>query len=165
MGGSAALTLAAYHPDQFGYAASYSGYLNISAPGMREAMRLALLDSGGYNIDCMWGPPWDPNWLRNDPFVFAPRLRDNGTRVWISAGSGLPSPYDRVNNPIDLYHLGNAMGLEAIALLNTRAFQLRMTTLGASNAVYDFPNVGVHSWTYWQEEVFRMIPDLSAHIG
>jgi len=165
MVGSAALTLAAYHPDQFGYAASYSGYLNISAPGMREAMRLALLDSGGYNIDCMWGPPWDPNWLRNDPFVFAPRLRDNGTRVWISAGSGLPSPYDRVNNPIDLYHLGNAMGLEAIALLNTRAFQLRMTTLGASNAVYDFPNVGVHSWTYWQEEVFRMIPDLSAHIG
>ena len=35
MGGSAALTLAAYHRDQFRYAAAYSGYLSISAPGMR----------------------------------------------------------------------------------------------------------------------------------
>ena len=33
MGGSAALTLAAYHRDQFKFAGSFSGYLNISAPG------------------------------------------------------------------------------------------------------------------------------------
>ena len=40
MGGSAALTLAAYHRDQFKFAGSLSGYLNISAPGMREAIRV-----------------------------------------------------------------------------------------------------------------------------
>ena len=165
MGGSAALTLSAYHPDQFSYAGSFSGYLNISAPGMREAMRLALLDAGRFNIDCMWGPPWDPAWLRNDPFVFAPRLRDQGTRLWVSAGSGLPGPFDRPMTPVDYFNTGNALGLEAIALANTRSFQLRMVSLGANNVTYSFSNVGSHSWGYWQDEVFKMTPDLSAHIG
>jgi diacylglycerol O-acyltransferase / trehalose O-mycolyltransferase len=165
MGGSAALTLAAYHPDQFVFAGSYSGYLNISAPGMREAMRIAMLDAGGYNIDSMWGPPWDRDWLRNDPFVFAPLLRGNNTRLWISAGSALPGPNDRVGSLLDAYNVVNAMGLETLALVNTRSFQLRMATLGANNVVYSFPNVGVHAWSYWEAELFRMIPDLSAHIG
>ncbi|MFI6048071.1 alpha/beta hydrolase [Nocardia sp. NPDC051321] len=159
MGGSAALTLAAYHPDQFRYAGSYSGYLNISAPGMREALRVAMLDAGGFNIDAM-APPWGPQWLRMDPFVFAPRLKANNTRLWVSAGSGLPSGADGLS-----FNTVNAMGLEALALANTRAFQVRMATLGASNATYDFPAVGVHNWTYWADEVYRMIPDMSANIG
>lgn len=153
MGGSAALTLAAYHPDQFSYAGSLSGYLNISAPGMREAMRLALLDSGRYNIDAMWGPPWDPAWLRNDPFVFAPRLRDNGTRVWVFAGSGLPGGLDRPQSFIDYYNTANGMGLEAIALANSRAFQIRMASIGANNVTYAFPAVGTHQWGYWGEQI------------
>ncbi|MFI6167846.1 alpha/beta hydrolase [Nocardia sp. NPDC051052] len=159
MGGSAALTLAAYHPDQFRYAGSYSGYLNISAPGMREALRVAMLDAGGFNIDAM-APPWGPQWLRMDPFVFAPRLKANNTRLWVSAGSGLPSGADGLS-----FNTVNAMGLEALALANTRAFQVRMATLGAGNATYDFPAVGVHNWTYWSDEVYRMIPDMSANIG
>ncbi|KAA0025056.1 esterase family protein [Antrihabitans cavernicola] len=165
MGGSAALTLANYHPDQFSYAGSFSGYLNISAPGMKEGMRAAFLSQNGFNIDAMWGPPWDPAWLRNDPFVYAPSLKAHNTRLWISAGSGLPGPFDRPMSPIDYFNTGNAMGLEAIALVNTRAFQLRMSSLGANNVTYDFPNVGTHSWGYWQDEVFKMTPDLSAHIG
>ncbi|WP_330251247.1 alpha/beta hydrolase-fold protein [Nocardia sp. NBC_00565] len=82
MGGSAALALAAYHPDQFRYAGSYSGYLNISAPGMREGLRLALLDS-----------------------------------------------------------------------------------LASTNAVFDCPAVGTHNWPYWTDQVFKMLPDLSANLG
>ncbi|WP_460721644.1 alpha/beta hydrolase [Nocardia heshunensis] len=165
MGGSAALVLAAYHPDQFRYAGSYSGYLNISAPGMREGLRAALLDAGGYNIDAMWGPPWSELWLRNDPFVFAPRLRDNGTRLWISSGNGLPGQRDVVRSPLDAYNVGNAMGLEAIALANTRAFQARLDSLGANNAVFDFTDNGVHNWPYWADQVYKMLPDLSANLG
>lgn len=160
MGGSAALTLAAYHPDQFSYAGSYSGYLNISAPGMREAMRVAMLSAGGYNIDAM-APPWGPQWLRMDPFVFAPRLKANNTRLWIAAGSGLPSPQD-ATAPLDIIQ---GSPLEALALANTRAFQVRMMTLGAGNVTYDFPNVGVHNWHNWEAEVYRMIPDMSPNIG
>ncbi|MFB8007964.1 alpha/beta hydrolase [Nocardia sp. NPDC056000] len=165
MGGSAALVLAAYHPDQFRYAASYSGYLNISAPGMREALRLALLDAGGYNIDSMWGPPWSELWLRNDPFVFAPLLRANGTRLWISTGNGAPGARDAVRSPLDAYNLTNAAGLEAVALANTRAFQMRLDSLGPCNAVFDYTSEGVHNWPYWQDQVFKMLPDLSANLG
>ncbi|MFF2086496.1 alpha/beta hydrolase [Nocardia sp. NPDC058176] len=159
MGGSAALTLAAYHPDQFSFAGAFSGYLNISAPGMREAIRIAMLDAGGYNVDSM-APPWGPQWLRMDPFVFAPNLVGNNTRLWIAAASGLPSNTD---GP----HMGtvNGMALEALALANTRAFEVRMATLGARNVHYSFPPFGIHAWNNWNDEALRMIPDLSNNIG
>ncbi|MEV0773167.1 alpha/beta hydrolase [Nocardia salmonicida] len=159
MGGSAALTLAAYHPDQFSFAGAYSGYLNISAPGMREAIRIAMLDAGGYNVDAM-APPWGPQWLRMDPFVFAPNLVGNNTRLWIAAGSGLPTSTDGPS-------MGtvNGMALEALALANTRAFEVRMATLGARNVTYSFPAFGIHAWNNWNDEALRMIPDLSANIG
>ncbi|WP_188543902.1 alpha/beta hydrolase [Rhodococcoides trifolii] len=165
MGGSAALTLAAYHPNQFSYAGSLSGYLNISAPGMREAIRVAMLDSGGYNVDSMWGPPWNPAWLRNDPFVFAPRLRDNGTRVWVSAASGLPGVYNTPQTPIDYFNTATGMGLEALALANSRAFQVRMASIGANNVTYNFPAQGTHMWGYWQDQIYNMKNDLYANIG
>ena len=59
MSGGAALILSAYHPGQFTYAASLSGFLNPSALLMQQAIRVAMLDAGGYNVDNMWGAPWD----------------------------------------------------------------------------------------------------------
>ncbi|MGW4242322.1 alpha/beta hydrolase [Nocardia sp. NPDC004722] len=159
MGGSAALTLAAYHPDQFSFAGAFSGYLNISAPGMREAIRLAMIDAGGYNVDSM-APPWGPQWLRMDPFVFAPNLIANNTRLYIAAASGRPTAMDGPN-----MGTANGMALEALALANTRAFQVRMATLGARNADYSFPEYGIHAWNNWQDEAYRMLPTLSANIG
>ncbi|MFE7798418.1 alpha/beta hydrolase [Nocardia sp. NPDC057440] len=158
-GGSAALTLAAYHPDQFSFAGSFSGYLNNSAPGMREAIRAGMVDAGGYNVDSM-APPWGPQWLRMDPFVFAPRLIGNGTRLWIAAGSGRPGATDAPT-----FNTVTGMGLESLALVNTRAFQVRMASLGASDVVYSFPEFGIHAWNNWQDEVYRMTADLSANIG
>nr|BAQ02385.1 antigen 85-like [Nocardia seriolae]BAQ02386.1 codon optimized antigen 85-like [Nocardia seriolae] len=160
MGGSGALTLAAYHPDQFSFAGSYSGYLNVSAPGMREAIRLAMIDAGGYNVDSM-APPWGPQWLHMDPFVFAPRLRDANTRLWISAASAIPAAGDVTG----IMPVIQGVPLEALALVNTRAFQARMMSLGANNVTYDFPATGVHNWNNWNAEVYRMIPDLSTNIG
>ncbi|WP_280263915.1 alpha/beta hydrolase [Nocardia wallacei] len=165
MGGSASLTLAAYHPDMFSFAGSFSGYLNISAPGMREAIRAAMIDAGGYNVDSM-APPWGPQWLRMDPFVFAPQLIGNGTRLWIAAGSAVPSEQNWTLPPAAAAdHVIKGSPLEALALANTRAFQVRMMSLGAQNVVYSFPPVGVHDWFNWQDEAYRMIPDLSANIG
>lgn len=159
MGGSAALTLAAHYPGQFSFAGSFSGYLNISAPGMREAIRLAMIDAGGYNVDSM-AAPWDPKWLHIDPFVAAPKLIANNTRLWISAASGLPTATDGPT-------IGtlNGMALEALALVNTRAFQIRMATLGGGNAHYDYPSHGIHAWNNWADQALRILPDLSANIG
>ena len=164
MGGSAALTLAAYHRNQFKSAAAYSAYLNISAPGMREAIRVAMIDAGRFNVDSMWGPPWAPAWLRNDPFVFAPRLR--GLPMYISAGTGIPGQYDTPNSLIGVYNTANGMGLEALAQVNTRAFQIRLATLGIP-AQFSFPVTGTHSWKYWEGELWKSRPmildSLNAH--
>lgn len=159
MGGSAALTLAAYHPDQFSFAGSFSGYLNISAPGMRDALRVAMIDAGGYNVDAM-ALPLDPKWHRMDPFVFASRLVAQGTRLWVGAASGIPTAADAPG-------MGTVFGmaLEALARVNTRAFQARMNALGATGITYDFPDVGIHAWNTWEAQVHRMLPDLSASIG
>ncbi|WP_433197490.1 alpha/beta hydrolase [Nocardia sp. CA-107356] len=151
MGGSAALALAAYHRDQFKYAASYSGYLNISAPGMREAIRIAMLDAGRFNVDSM-AAPWSSQWLRMDPFVFAPQLK--GLPMYISAASGLPGQFDRPNSAVGYFNTANGMALEALSLVNTRAFQARLGSLGIP-AQFDFPAAGTHSWKYWEGELFN----------
>ncbi|GAA5047226.1 alpha/beta hydrolase [Nocardia callitridis] len=151
MGGSAALSLAGFHRDQFKFAASYSGYLNISAPGMREAIRVAMLDAGRYNVDSM-AAPWSPQWLRLDACVFAPQLR--GLPMYISAGSGLPGANDNPNSAIGVFNTGNAMALEALSMINTRAFQFRLNSLGIP-ATFDFPSTGTHSWKYWESQLWN----------
>ncbi|MGN2634848.1 alpha/beta hydrolase [Nocardia takedensis] len=151
MGGSAALALAAYHRDQFKHASSFSGYLNISAPGMREAIRVAMLDAGRFNVDSM-AAPWSPQWLRMDPFVFAPQLK--GLPMYISAASGLPGQFDRPNSAVGVFNTSNAMALEALSLVNTRAFQVRLNSLKIP-AYFDFPASGTHSWKYWEGQLFN----------
>src|SRR3979411_2741185 len=91
MGGSSALVLAAYHPQQFIYAGSLSGFLNLSARKRADQVVLAMMWNGGFIPEAMWGPPGDPAWARNDPTVQAGRLAANGTRLWIYCGSGTPT--------------------------------------------------------------------------
>ncbi|MGW4118356.1 alpha/beta hydrolase [Nocardia sp. NPDC004711] len=159
MSGGSALMMAAFHPNQFAYAGSLSGALDLSLPEMRTAVRLAMVDAGGYNIDALAGPK-DLKWQHLDPFQFAPKLKANGTKMFISAGSGLPASTDAINaSTIE------AMGIEAVALVGTKAFQARWAALGGGNVVYDFPAVGVHNWRNWEAELNRMLPDLSANIG
>lgn len=165
MGGSAALTLAAYHPNQFSFAGAFSGFLNPSAPAMPEMIRVAMLDAGDYNADDMWGPPWSPEWLRHDPFVFAPLLKAENMPVFIACGNGLPGPYENPQSLMDVWNIFTGMGLESLALVNTQAFRVRLMSLNYQNVSYFFPPYGVHNWPYWVDDVNAMLPDLSSHIG
>ncbi|WP_067687429.1 alpha/beta hydrolase [Nocardia jejuensis] len=160
MGGSAALMLAAYHADQFTYAGSLSGYLYTSAPGMREALRLAMLAAGGYNIDSM-AAAGSEKWARMDPYGFIPQLIANHTRLYIAAGSAVPAQQDLSNT--DAITLG--MPLEGIALANTRAFQSKLDGQNYDNVTYDYPSIGVHNWGNWEQVANRLMPDLAQHIG
>ncbi|WP_278314040.1 alpha/beta hydrolase [Lolliginicoccus levis] len=162
MAGSAALKIAADHKPMFNYAASFSGYLNLSAPGMPSLIRLALLDEGGYNVDDMWGPPWDPAWAEHDPTVFADELA--GIQLYISAGNGVPGAYTRLETPVDYFNTANAMGLEVVAMLNARAFEGRANALGL-NATFSYPPTGVHAWGYWQDELSKARPGILAAVG
>ncbi|RDI48454.1 alpha/beta hydrolase [Nocardia mexicana] len=161
MSGPAALRLAAFHRDQFKYAAAFSGPLNWNAPGMREAIRIMMLDAGKFNVDSM-AAPWSPQWLRSDPMVFAPQLR--GLPMFISSGSGLPGPADGNTSPVGLFNTGNAMALEAISMVSSRSFQARLNSLGIP-ATYDFPATGTHKWQYWQDELAKARPGILAALG
>lgn len=55
MSGGAALTLAAWHPQQFFFAASLSGYLNPSKGMWPTLIGFAMMDAGGFKAADMWG--------------------------------------------------------------------------------------------------------------
>lgn len=158
MSGSSALMLAAFYPGQFCYAGSFSGALNLSDSIMRNAVRVALLDAGGFNVESM--AKTTSQWQHLDAYTFAPKLKANGTRMWISAGSGLPTSSDALN-----MSTLQGMGIEAVSLMGTKAFQSRYASLGGSNVTYDYPALGVHNWKNWEAQLYKMLPDLSAHIG
>ena len=69
MSGSSALILAAYHPGQFVYAGSLSGFLNLSAGFWPALVGISMADAGGFNATDMWGPYGSGGWQRNDPTV------------------------------------------------------------------------------------------------
>ena len=94
MSGSAALTLAIWHPTQFIFAGSLSGYLNPSMGLWPTLIGFSMKDAGGYNATNMWGPTSDPAWRRNDPMVNINTLVANNTALWIYCGNGVTSDLD-----------------------------------------------------------------------
>ncbi len=94
MAGSASLILSVYHPQQFIYAGSMSGFLNPSEGWWPFLINISMGDAGGFKADDMWGGKTeDPNsaWKRNDPMVQIPQIVANGTRIWIYCGNGQPN--------------------------------------------------------------------------
>ncbi|WP_051574758.1 alpha/beta hydrolase family protein [Mycobacterium sp. URHB0044] len=161
MAGGAALTLSAYHPAQFRYAASLSGFLNPSTLFMKQAIRVAMLDAGGYNVDDMWGPPWDPAWKRNDPVQQVARIVGNGTRLWIYCAPG-GGPIDENVDPGQSF---NANSLESLAIGSNKRFQEKYVAAGGTNATFQFPPAGNHSWAYWGAQLQALKPDLIATLN
>jgi diacylglycerol O-acyltransferase / trehalose O-mycolyltransferase len=162
MSGGAALILSAYHPSQFRYAASLSGFLNPSTLVMQQAIRVAMLDAGGYNVDNMWGPPWDPAWKRNDPVAQVARIVGNGTRLWIYCAPGGATDLDQGADPGQAL---NASSLEGLALASNKAFQTAYVKAGGNNATFQFPAAGNHAWPYWGAQLQALKPDLIASLN
>jgi diacylglycerol O-acyltransferase/trehalose O-mycolyltransferase len=157
MSGGAALTLAIWHPTQFIFAASLSGYLNPSLGLWPTLIGLAMKDAGGYSAANMWGPTSDPAWRRNDPTVNVGTLVANGTAVWVYCGTGTSSDLD---GPADVGGMFSAGFLESITLDTNKEFQKKYLAAGGRNAVFNFPPSGTHSWGYWGAQLQAMKPDL-----
>ena len=159
MGGSSALILAAFHPQQFIYAASMSGFLNLSAdPGQ---VGIAMSWNGGFSREAMWGPPGDPAWARNDPTVQAGRLAANGTRLWIYCGSGTPTDPALASPDAPIGGLGF---LEGMAIDSNHAFADAYIASGGHNAVFNFAD-GIHAWGYAGQQLQQMKPDIQRVLG
>jgi diacylglycerol O-acyltransferase/trehalose O-mycolyltransferase len=157
MAGNASMILAAYHPNQFIYAGSLSGFPNPSEGSWPMLIGLAMGDAGGYKPDAMWGPPSDPAWQRNDPMVQIPRLVQNNTRLWVYCGSGKPNELGGANLPAEF--------LEGLTLRTNLTFRDNYIAAGGNNGVFNFPPFGTHSWEYWGAQLQAMKPDLQRSLG
>src|SRR6201991_1473657 len=157
MAGSAALVMAIYHPNQFQYAASLSGFLNLSEGWWPGLVNTSMGDAGGYKSKDMWGPSSDPAWKRNDPMVNIATLVANGTRVWVYCGNGKPGDLGGDNLP--------AKFLEGFVRTSNLKFQDAYNGAGGHNAVFNFDANGTHDWPYWGAQLQAMKPDLQAQLG
>src|SRR6201991_1532912 len=164
MAGSAALTLAIYHPEQFPYAASLSGFLNLSEGWWPMLVNMSMGDAGGYKADDMWGKTEDANsaWKRNDPMVQMSTLVANNSRIWVYCGNGTPSD---LSAGLSAGNLFNAKFLEGFTLRTNKTFQENYIAAGGKNGVFNFPEAGTHSWSYWGQQLGAMKPDIQRVLG
>ncbi len=164
MAGSAALTMAIYHPNQFQYAASLSGFLNLSEGWWPMLVGVSMGDAGGYKADDMWGKTEDANsaWKRNDPMVNIGQLVANDTRIWVYCGDGKPSELDAGMSSGNLF---NAKFLEGFTLRTNKTFQEQYIAAGGKNGVFNFPSNGTHQWNYWGSQLQQMKPDIQRVLG
>lgn len=162
MAGSAALTLAIWHPEQFLYAASLSGFLNLSEGWWPKLVGLAMGDAGGYKPEDMWGPGGNSTWKRNDPMVNIGRLIANNTRIWVYCGDGKQSDLDAGATAGNLI---NAKFLEGFTLRTNKTFRDTYLKQGGGNGVFNFPANGTHSWGYWGQQLQQMKPDIQRVLG
>ncbi len=162
MAGSAAMTLAVWHPEQFIYAASLSGFLNLSEGWWPTMVGLAMGDAGGFKAADMWGPGGNATWKRNDPMVNIKTLIANNTRVWVYCGNGNPSDLDAGATAGNLF---NAKFLEGFTLRTNKTFRDTYLANGGANGVFNFPANGTHSWGYWGQQLQQMKPDIQRVLG
>jgi diacylglycerol O-acyltransferase / trehalose O-mycolyltransferase len=163
MSGSAALTLAIWHPAQFIFAGSLSGFLNPSQGLWPTLIGISMKDAGGYNAMNMWGPTSDPAWRRNDPTVNINTLIANGTALWIYCGNGGLSDLDADDGNFGTQF--SAQYLENITLESNKQFEQKYVAAGGRNAIFKFPENGTHSWGYWGAQLQEMKPDLLRVLG
>lgn len=161
MGGSSALVLAISHPQEFIYAGSLSGFLNLSQGQWPGMVGVAMSWNGGFSPEAMWGPPGDPAWARNDPTVNVSTLVANNTRIWIYCGNGTPTDPALASPDAPIGGLGF---LEGFAVDSNATFKDAYIAAGGNNGVFDFAD-GIHSWGYWGQELQRMKPDIQRFLG
>jgi S-formylglutathione hydrolase FrmB len=142
----------------FRYAASFSGILHLTQPGVP----LLVLAEASERYDALriWGDPVldRGNWVANDPYVLAARLR--GTGLYIASGlTGRPGPYDHPTPGND--------GVEAQEIVcgsTTVSFLRRLKRLGIPATAHVYRD-GWHDWSTWQPELHRAWPLMMRAVG
>ncbi|WP_072690673.1 alpha/beta hydrolase [Rhodococcus marinonascens] len=169
MAGSSVLSLAQSAPDLYEGVGAYSGCATTSNGPGRAYVNLVVESRGGGDTENMWGPEGGQGWLDNDPYVNAEKLR--GLDIWVSSGTGLPGPGDRLDAPAidgDTAALANQIILggviEAATNQCTHALARKLKELDIP-ANFDFRPTGTHSWSYWEEDLHKSWPMLAESMG
>lgn len=153
-GGYGALALAARRPGAFAAAASYSGILDTSAPGMTSVVD-AIVAREGRLPATLWGSPLlqRADWTAHNPYRLAARLE--GTRLYVSQGSGIPND--------DFGNLDGAV-LEGTLWWQAQGFVRHLTDLGVPVRAHLYRG-GTHAWSAWRGEFEASWPTLAAGLG
>ncbi|WP_280435676.1 alpha/beta hydrolase-fold protein [Nocardia carnea] len=162
MGGTAAMFLSARNSDFAKYAASYSGFLTTTSTGMPQAIRLAMIDAGGFDAAAMWGPPGSPQWEEHDPVYLADRLK--GKSLYISTGTGASGKHDESSEIPGVTPNMFGMGLETLSLITSQNFVGKLHELRIP-ATVNYRSAGTHTWPYWDFEMRQSWPQAAAALG
>ncbi len=169
MSATTSLALAATTPGLYSAVGSYSGCAQTSDPIGRQYIKATVETWGLSDVENMWGPPDDPNWELNDPYLHAEGLR--GKAIYIANGTGLPGPYDTLNGEYSLpgeWGFANQLVLggviEAATNYCSHNMRDRLNSLNIP-ATYNFRPSGTHSWGYWRDDLIRSWPILAAGLG
>ncbi|MGK8558190.1 alpha/beta hydrolase [Nocardia gipuzkoensis] len=165
MAGTSVFQLALAAPGLYRAIGSYSGCVRTSDPAGQAIVQAVVTQQRG-NVVNMWGPPADPAWRANDPYLHADRLR--GTSIYVSTGTGQPGPLDNLEGAHGdvvhlLYQLLVGAPLEAVTNLCAHQLRDRLRQLGVA-ATFDFRPNGTHSWGYWQQDLRNSWPMIEAAI-
>ncbi|MGW0177993.1 alpha/beta hydrolase [Nocardia sp. NPDC003345] len=168
MAAASVFQLALAAPGRYRALGAYSGCVRTSDPQGRAIVELVVRSNGGDPRN-MWGPPQDPAWAGNDPFVRGADLR--GLTVYLSAGTGAPGALDTLHGPgiarnpgklADQLLVGGV--LEAVAAGCALRLRDRLRELGIAATVALRPD-GTHSWGYWQQDLHDSWPLFAAALG
>ncbi|WP_200301036.1 alpha/beta hydrolase [Streptomyces adelaidensis] len=152
-GGYGAMAHAARHPGTFAAAASYSGILDTTAPGVPTLMD-AIVARENLAALSLWGNPIlnALTWRDFNPRARAAGLR--GTALYVSSGSGV------VGGSGDWL----PEALESALWPSAHAFADTLALLGV-RATTHFYAGGGHSWAYWKREFGASWPMLAGALG
>ena len=147
-GGYAAMALATFHPDRFGYAGSLSGFLYPSNTTTNGAILAGLQQFGGVDGNGMWGAPQLGRWKWHDPDVHASMLAQNNSRIWVYSPTTMAGDAAAM-----IGQAGEAMG-------NARFFYQEYRNVGGHNGHFDFPGGGDNGWGSWSSQLGAMSGDI-----
>lgn len=152
-GGTAAITLATFHPDRFRYAGSMSGFLTPGNTAVNGAITAGMQRFGGVDTRNMWGPAQLGRWKWHDPDAHVKELIDNNTRIWVFS----PSTSTSNDEAAMIGYADQAQG-------SNRSYYTHYHSLGGRNGHFDFPSNGDHGWSTWAPQLYSMSGDLAASI-
>jgi S-formylglutathione hydrolase FrmB len=148
MGGFGAMHYAARHPDLFGFAAAFSGAVDILHPGVGLVVSASPFAHQGLPIQLYGDRITDESrWRANNPVDLAANLRT--VELQIRTGNGMPGgPHGGSWDPIEI----------GCYQASTTLHQ-RLTELGIDH-VWDDRGAGAHTWEYWRDHLADTLPGM-----
>lgn len=174
MSATSSLLLAEHSGKLYSAVGSFSGCAATSDPATWGFVGITV-NRGGQTAETMWGPMGGEVNRYNDALINTEGLRDKA--IYVSNGSGLISDVEtssklaRDNNVDGLTAFGGSSTItveggliEGATNVCTHDLQTKLDRSGIP-ATFNFRNTGVHTWTYWEQDLKDSWPVISAGLG